>query len=67
MIAARLLLERGQATTAAQAIGCVRAVRPDAIENVRQEQYLERLAQSISQPTTSPPSTAPQRGSSSSP
>lgn len=43
-IAAQMLLERNECTDALDAIRRVRAVRPNAIENARQEQYLLTLA-----------------------
>lgn len=43
LIAARMLIERGEAVDAAESIRRVRSVRPDAIENARQEAFLAAL------------------------
>lgn len=44
LIAARLLIERSEVANALEPIRRVRAARPDAIENARQERFLEELA-----------------------
>ncbi len=50
LIAGRLLIERGEAKDAGESIRKVRAARPDAIENVRQEDYLAQLEQAQRRP-----------------
>ena len=47
LIAARLLIERGEVVDAAESIRRVRSVRPDAIENARQEAFLAALHQRL--------------------
>lgn len=47
IIAARLIIERREVTDAAEIIRRVRGVRPDAIENARQEAFLSHLVERI--------------------
>jgi ADP-ribosylglycohydrolase/protein-tyrosine phosphatase len=47
LVAARLLIERGEVVDAADSIRRVRSVRPDAIENARQETFLAEVHQRL--------------------